>query len=42
VELVRSWRDPAPDPADIAYCGMEAGHGAEVLALVTQWENRAR
>ncbi|ORU99762.1 hypothetical protein AWC04_16705 [Mycolicibacterium fallax] len=42
VELVRSWRDPAPDPADIAYCGIEAGHGAEVLALVTQWENRAR
>ncbi len=38
VELVRCWRQSPPSILDIAYCGLMAGAGGAVAAVIGAWE----
>lgn len=42
VELVRCWKDSPPSVADVAYCGVQAGFGSAVAAVVGALEMHAQ
>lgn len=42
VEMVRAWKVSPPSLADIAYCGVQAGFGSVVTAIVSAIEQQVR